>query len=160
MLESLFGGQKVIPKQETGIQELESHKNQNSSNSSKPSSSDFDKSGKRHKKKLELTGKTKKCGALKEHRSKTLKMVSQDEVGEAKALKSIRCKCGKRLKRQPMKLHSPHQLFDIFPRQLSVTGYQQCKYACSNCSLKNCGSYLEFVKILVQYGNCVRTFST
>ena len=147
-----------IKKQGARIKELESRLNQNSQNSSKPPSSDIYKPKK--KRRSGLPRKPKKQGGQKGHEGGTLKMVGLEFVDEIIASKPERCKCGKRLKRLPMEIHSRRQVFDIPKPKLLITEYQQYSCTCPKCGTINYGSYPEQVKSPVQYGEGVKSLVT
>ncbi len=137
------------------MEEVERQLKQNSRNSSKPPSSDMHKP--KRKRKPALPGKGKKKGGQKGHKGNTLKMVSTEEADEVSALKPERCKCGKRLRRQPMELHSRRQIFDIPDPRLFIHEFQLYKCSCPDCGRENYGRYPERVKAPVQYGERIKS---
>jgi len=136
------------------IKKLKAQLNQNSSNSSKPPSSDVAKP----RRKPGLRKSPKSLGGQKGHKGNTLKMVDASEVNEIHELKPERCKCGKRLKRQEMEIHAIRQLFDIPDPRLEVYQYQQMACTCPDCGEKNMGQFPAHVKAPVQYGSGVVSF--
>ena len=137
------------------IGEFKRQLRQNSRNSSKPPSSDMNKP--KRKRKPALPGKGKKKGGQKGHKGNTLKMVPTKEADEVSALKPERCKCGKRLRRQPMELHSRRQIFDIPDPKLFIHEFQLYKCSCPDCGRENYGAYPSGVKAPVQYGEKINS---
>jgi transposase len=134
------------------VKELESLIKQNSSNSSKPPSTDLVKS----KRRPGIRRKPKKKGGQKGHKGNTLKMVAADELADTKPLKPSRCRCGQRLARQVMEVQARRQVFDIPDPKLEVIEYQQLACICPNCGEYNAGQFPDRVKAPVQYGSGVR----
>jgi len=148
----------LIKSQGEQIKELEARLNQNSQNSSKPPSSDFNKPSK--KTRSALPKEPKKQGGQKGHKGDTLKMVDAESVDTIISLKPERCKCGKRLKRQVMDVHSRRQVLDIPEPKLQITEYQQYSCSCPSCGRINYGEYPEQVKAPVQYGIGIKALTT
>jgi len=148
----------IIKNQGLKIKELEARLNQNSRNSSKPPSSDFNKPSK--KKRSAFPKEPKKHGGQKGHEGDTLKMVDAQDVDSVIPLKPERCKCGQRLKRQAMDIHSRRQVFDIPKPKLIITEYQQYSCSCPSCGKINYGLYPEQIKAPVQYGTGIKSLST
>lgn len=148
----------IIKNQGAKIKELEARLNQNSQNSSKPPSSDFNKPAK--KTRSALPKELKKQGGQKGHKGSTLKMVDSQDADNVIPLKPERCKCGKRLKRQPMVSHSRRQLFDIPKPKLIITEYQQYSCSCPECGKTNYGVYPDQIKAPVQYGVGIKSLTT
>lgn len=151
-------GEILIKAQSDKIKELEVRLNQNSQNSSKPPSSDFNKPPK--KRRPGIPREIKKKGGQIGHKGDTLKMVKEADVDDVIKLNPIRCNCGKRLKRQQMQLHSRRQQFDIPDPKLFITEYQQLSCTCPSCGQINYGKYPEDIKAPVQYGVGVKSLVT
>jgi transposase len=134
------------------IAELEARLNQNSSNSSRPPSSDFGKRG--------GTGIPKipqKQGGQKGHKGKTLlKIETPDKIIQ---LGTSRCSCGAALDTLQGEVYQTYQVFDIPKPKLHVTEYQRLRQVCQ-CGLVHKGVLPAGVNACVQYGPSVRAFTT
>ena len=73
-------------------------------------------------------------------------MIDSQDVDSVIPLKPERCKCGKRLKRQAMDIHSRRQVFDIPKPKLIITEYQQYSCSCPTCGIVSYGAYPEQIK--------------
>jgi transposase len=135
------------------IAELESRLNQNSSNSSRPPSSDF---GKR----VGGTGipkVPKKLGGQNGHTGKTLfKTETPDKIIQ---LSTVKCSCGSELGASKGDVYQTYQVFDIPYPKLYVTEYQRMRQVCQ-CGQIHYGVLPDGITASVQYGSGVRAFTT
>jgi len=124
--------------------------NKNSSNSSKPPSSDYSKP----KRNQSLREKSqKKSGGQPGHEGRTLEF--QDNPNEIIELKPNYCnKCGCSLENEEAHLHSRRQLIDIPPPvKPIVKEYQQYYRHCPDCGHEQKSSYPSGVDNYIQYGS-------
>lgn len=127
--------------------------NSNSSNSSKPPSSDGLK-----KKPALPKGKPKKRGGQKGHKGKTLEMVKEpDHIVE---LCPSKCLCGTSLLGTKKISKSVRQVFDLPQPRLEVTEYQQKSCTCPCCGKTNTGQFPQGIAPNAQYGSRVRALVT
>lgn len=127
--------------------------NSNSSNSSKPPSSDGLK-----KKPAIPKSKSKKRGGQKGHKGKTLKMVEQpDHIVE---LCPSKCLCGTSLLSTEKTCKNVRQVFDLPEPRLEVTEYQQQSCTCPGCGKTNVGQFPAGIAPNAQYGSGVRALVT
>jgi len=123
---------KRVENLEAENKELKAKLNANSSNSSRPPSSDGLK-----KKPAFPRGKSKKRGGQKGHQGKTLEMVaSPDYVVE---LCPPKCGCGTSLLLEKKTCKTIRQVFDLPTPCLEVTEYQQQSCVCPSCGKTNIG---------------------
>jgi transposase len=133
------------------VAELEAQLNRNSTNSSKPPSSDG------YQKKPAFPKQTKgKKGGQKDHKGSNLKQVTQpDKI--VKCLPDI-CSCGHRFHQSEFTLAEKRQLFDLPQPKLEVTEYQIHKASCPVCGLSNKGIVPKGINAPAQYGNGVKSY--
>lgn len=144
---------KRVETLESENKELKAKLNANSSNSSRPPSSDGLK-----KKPAFPKEKSKKRGGQKGHKGNTLKMVkTADYVVE---LCPPKCICGTSLLLEKKKNKSVRQVFDLPTPQLEVTEYQQQSCVCPSCGKTNTGKFPKGISPNAQYGNGVRALVT
>ena len=138
---------KQIGQHETRIVELEKQISKNSSNSSKPPSTDgFKKTVKNSRKKTE-----RKPGGQKGHKANSLKMVEKPD--KIISISVDTCKsCGLDLKSQKKK-QTKRQVFDIPPLDIIVTEYITESITCPCCKTHNSTKFPDNVKRPTQYGN-------
>jgi len=131
--------------------DLRARLNSNSSNSSKPPSSDG------YKKKPAFP-KTigGKQGGQKGHKGQTLKQVKNPD----KIVKCIPgdCSCGHEFKNTQIVLSETRQVFDLPQSHLEVTEYQIHRATCPICGLTHKGAAPDGVNAPVQYGNNVKAY--
>ncbi len=133
------------------VSELESRLKSNSSNSSKPPSSDG------YQKKPAFAKKTKgKKGGQKGHKGNNLKQVDNPD----KIIKCVpaKCNCGHEFHQGELSIAERRQVFDLPQPKLEVTEYQIYKANCPVCGKNNKGSAPEGVKAPAQYGNGVKAY--
>ena len=131
---------------EERVKELEDRLNKNSSNSSKPPSSDEFIKPKSQRKKSD-----KKPGGQKDHKGKTLKMSSNPDHVVTHQVTSCEC-CGCRLEEiQPERIEK-RQEYDIPPQKMIVTEHQSERKNCPSCGHQNSASFPSGINLPVQYG--------
>jgi len=131
--------------------ELESRLNSNSSNSSKPPSSDG------YQKKPAFAKKfIGKKGGQKGHKGNNLHQVpNPDKI--VKCLPDI-CSCGHEFHQDEFTIAEKRQVFDLPKPKLEVTEYQIHKASCPICGLNNKGTAPKGIKAPTQYGNGVKSY--
>lgn len=132
--------------------ELKARLNSNSSNSSKPPSSDG------YKKKPALPKKVKgKQGGQQGHQGRTLRQVENpDKIVECNPDK---CSCGHEFTKDELVLSETRQVFDLPQPRLEVTEYQIHKATCPICNKLYKGIAPEGVNAPVQYGKGVKAYA-
>jgi transposase len=134
------------------ITELEARLNSNSSNSSKPPSSDG------YKKQPAFPKKKKgNQGGQQGHKGRTLQQVEHPD-------KTIKhkpgpCDCGHVFNDDELSVSETRQVFDLPTPQLEVVAHQLLKGQCPKCGKWHKGSAPEGVNAPVQYGNGVKALS-
>lgn len=136
---------------ESVVEELLKKLNKNSSNSSKPPSTDFIRT-----KSLRVSS-GKSVGGQHGHRGFTLEQaISVDEV-IIHEVSQCRC-CGEDLKNEPLIRTDSHQVFDLPRIQMQVIAHQrQVKY-CPHCHTENKGTFPVEASQPTQYGNHLKAF--
>ena len=132
--------------------ELKSRLNINSSNSSKPPSSDG------YSKKPAIPKKKKgKQGGQKGHKGRTLQQVENpDKIIECFP---NNCICGHEFTKEELVLSETRQVFDLPEPCLEVTEYQIHKATCPICGELHKATAPEGVNAPVQYGNRVKAYA-
>lgn len=132
------------------IAALEARLAQNSSNSSRPPSSDgltkapaFPRS----------SGKVR--GGQKGHRGDTLKMVAQADEVILHPVVGV-CSCGSDLSQVTGQVNAKRQVFDLPPQALVVTEHQVEHKVCTGCGQLHQGTFPEYVSAPAQYGGSVK----
>ena len=145
---------RIIATQEIRIKELEAKLNMNSSNSSKPPSTD----NKLTKTKNKNSSKSKKRrGAQKGHKGKSLKLVANADKVEI--LMPTKCKCcNKSLKNINSLKFEKRQLFDLPTVKMYVTEYQAYSVECKNCHTINKAEFPDNINATTQYGDNLKSF--
>jgi regulator of replication initiation timing len=134
------------------ITELEARLNSNSSNSSKPPSSDG------YKKKPAFPRKKKgKRGGQQGHKGKTLQQVEHPD--KKVQHKPGPCSCGHVFNDDELRVAEVRQVFDLPQPRLEVIEHQLLKGQCPDCGQWHKGSAPEGVNAPVQYGNGVKTLA-
>lgn len=124
---------------------------QNSSNSSKPPSSE----GYQKKPALPKVKKGKQ-GGQKGHEGRTLKQ-SFDPDQVVRCLPEP-CTCGHKFLSEELTLAERRQVFDLPKPRLEITEYQIHKATCPECGRNTRGNTPEGVNAPVQYGNGVKSY--
>ena len=144
---------KRIEVLEAENKELKAKLKANSSNSSRPPSSDGLK-----KKPALPKDKSKNRGGQKGHKGKTLEMVSVPDY-EIELCPS-KCSCGTSLLQVEKTRETVRQVFDLPAPVLEVTEYQQQSCVCPDCGKTNVGEFPEGISPNAQYGSGVRALVT
>jgi transposase len=155
LLETIERQSQEIALLKARIQELEKRLNKDSSNSSKPPSSDgFRKSPKPVS--LREQGK-RSSGGQKGHRGESLKQVPHPDFVIVHRLH--RCpECQKNLAKEPAQGAIKRQVFDIPVPQVEVTEHRAEKKYCSGCHKKVISPFPVSVKAPTQYGHGIRSW--
>ena len=138
------------------VAELEKRLNKNSSNSSKPPSSDGLKKPARTGS-LRENGK-KLSGGQKGHKGETLKQVTHPDKIVLHVLESCP-DCGSSMQNQPVLDKVKRQVFDIPVPKLEVTEHQGESKYCVCCGKIVVSLFPEAVNSPTQYGNIIRSWS-
>jgi transposase len=137
--------------------ELEARLKQNSSNSSRPPSSNFGKNSPKQTNKPGLPKEKKEQGGQKDHKGNTLlKVEKPDSIIQ---LSTPFCDCGLSLDLHQAKIQRSSQVFDLPVPKLYVTEYQCMEQKCA-CGKTHLGTMPDFIHANVQYGPNVRAFTT
>ncbi|TID86703.1 IS66 family transposase [Legionella pneumophila] len=145
----------LVAKQATEIAELKRRLNKNSSNSSKPPSSDGLKKAPRTTS-LREQGKNK-SGGQTGHKGTTLEQVSCPNNIITHTLHECP-DCGESLSNKSVHRVIKRQVFDLPPIQVDITEHRvEMKY-CSSCQRQVQSDFPLGVKAPVQYGNRVRSW--
>lgn len=137
---------------EKEIAELKARLNSNSSNSSKPPSSDGYK-----KKPAFPRNKKGKQGGQKGHKGRTLNQVKNPDI--TVTCKPESCDCGHTFTKEELELSEKRQVFDLPQPTLEVTEYQIHKAKCPGCGLLHKGVAPKGVNAPTQYGNGVKSYA-
>lgn len=148
--------EKVIQRQAARIAELEKRINKNSSNSSKPPSSDGLGKPPRTTS-LRENGK-RNSGGQKGHKGDTLKQIEAPDIIKKHVLTTCP-DCRHSLLSSPLLVMIKRQVFDIPPPKIEVTEHQaEVKY-CECCNKTITAAFPEGVLAPVQYGEVIRSWS-
>lgn len=136
------------------LKRLEEIIGMNSTNSSKPPSTDnkLTKS-----KKPYTTNSKKKRGGQVGREGKNLKLVSIPDKVEIVIPKSCRA-CNASLENITPSKFEKRQLFDLPEIKINVTEYQAHSVKCKNCDNMNKAEFPNSIKAVVQYGNNLKSF--
>ncbi|MGK5095112.1 IS66 family transposase [Deltaproteobacteria bacterium TL4] len=149
--------EEKIKRLEAENQKLRDQLAKNSSNSSKPPSSDGLKKAQKTKS-LRKKGE-KKNGGQEGHEGNTLQMSESPQ--ETEKLEVNQCeKCGSSLKDKEALFHERRQVFDIPPIEMVVKEYQAEIKICPCCDHTNKAIFPEGVNQPVQYGPRLRSFAS
>ena len=133
------------------VKELEAKCNSNSSNSSRPPSSDGLKKAPAFGRKAEGNK-----GGKPGHKGSTLKQVEQPD--EIVSCEPLQCSCGHQFDKSELEIAERRQLFDIPQPKLIVTEYQIMKGRCPQCGQIHKGKAPQHVKAPTQYGEGVKAY--
>jgi transposase len=132
---------------------LELQNKQNSSNSSRPPSTDI------YKPKPAFPRRAGgKVGGQEGHDGGTLKMVEVPDVVKLHS-EGVCAHCGRLHGHEPLSLRARRQVFDIPPPRIEVTEHQALDWVCSGCQTLNQGQFPPDVCSNAQYGIRLRTMS-
>lgn len=148
--------EKIVEQQAARIAELEKRLNKNSSNSSKPPSSDgLNKTPRTTS--LREKGKNN-SGGQKGHKGETLKQIESPDTVKKHVLITCPDCCGS-LHKSPLMGIVKRQVFDIPPPKIEVTEHQaEVKY-CEFCNKPVTAAFPAGVQAPVQYGEVIRSWS-
>lgn len=136
------------------LKRLEDMLNINSSNSSKPPSTD----NKLTKAKKVSTSKSKKKrGAQPGHKGKNLKIVARPDNTEILLPQTCSC-CNKSLKNIDSLKFEKRQLFDLPDIDMKVTEYQAHSIECKKCHTINKAEFPDKINARTQYGDNLKSF--
>ena len=118
--------------------------NKNSNNSSKPPSTDIQRT------KSMRTSSDKKVGGQTGHQGTTLEMSNQPD--KIITHRSAHCKCcGKDIRAVGSLKYERRQVYDIPPLQLKIEEHRSEIVCCPHCNTENRGNFPEEVKQPVQF---------
>ena len=144
----------MVDRLEQRIKELEARLNMNSSNSSKPPSTD----NKLTQDKSKTTSKSKKKrGAQSGHKGKNLKIVAKPDNIEILLPAKCSC-CNHSLENIETLKFEKRQLFDLPDVNMNVTEYQAHSLECKECHTINKAKFPENIKAVTQYGDNLKSF--
>ena len=136
------------------IKALEDRLGQNSSNSSKPPSSDWPT------KQRSLRGKSGKSpGGQKGHKGHNLKMVTVPDATVVHGISAC-CKCGSSLMDTEPAGYRKRQVFDLPPIKVEVTEHRAEDKICPHCGCKNEALFPESISQPTQYGPRIKAICT
>lgn len=144
-----------IAKLEARIAELEKRLNKNSSNSSKPPSSD----GLKRTKSLRPKNSGRKPGGQPGHAGKTLHQVASPAITIVIPL-DVCPDCGGDLRGTATDAVEKRQVFDLPPIKIQVTEYQSPQKTCPHCGRVVSAAFPQDVCAPAQYGPGVQTTIT
>ena len=145
--------EKDLIKANAEIKRLKDIIDKDSSNSSKPPSTDNKLSKKQKSKK---SGLQKKRGGQQGHRGHTLKMVETPD--KVVVLEVATCSCGHSLDNiHPSKVIK-RQSFDLPEIKMVVTQFEQHTKVCPCCNSVNTKEFPKHVSATTQYGNNLKSF--
>ena len=139
--------QGVIATLEARIAELEKSRNKNSSNSSKPPSSD----GLKRTSSLRSKKTGRKPGGQPGHPGQTLRQSKTPDITVPVPLNQCP-ECGADLSDQPVVAEEKRQVFDLPPIKIQVTEYQAQRKICPRCGLHVSAAFPADVCAPAQYG--------
>lgn len=146
---------KAIEYLQARVAELESNQKKNSSNSSKPPSSDM---GKPKQTKSLRTSSGKKIGGQKGHSGETLSFSTTPDEIITHYVSHCSC-CGKNLSGVSSSDLERRQVYDVPPIEMKVTEHQSEIKHCPKCKKINKAAFPEGVVQPVQYGPGVQTWA-
>ena len=149
---------EIIAKQNIELKELRRRLNMDSSNSSKPPSTN-DGFEDPDKKDLSSNPKKKKKDRGAQYGSKGTNLKKVDKPDNIEVLSVSTCKeCNHNLEDIDSKLISSKQLFDIPKISIEVTEFQLHSKTCPCCKSINKPKYPSHLKATTQYGDNIKTF--
>ena len=137
---------------EARIEILENNQKKDSSNSSKPPSSDIGRPQRTQSLRIKSE---KKPGGQHGHKGQTLSFSASPNEIVVHAVKQCRC-CGKSLSNRDAKDYERRQVFDIPPIEMQVTEHRGEIKSCSHCNTVNKAVFPQSVSQPVQYGSNVQ----
>lgn len=144
---------ELVNQLEDQIEEFGRRLGLNSSNSSKPPSTDI---GKKKNNNSRISGK-RQPGGQKGHKGKTLKPV--DEPDQIISCQPDECNCGHQFTGIEMVMNTERrQIIDIPRPTVSVTEFKSITYLCPGCGQLHTGKFPDGVNAPVQYGNNLQAY--
>lgn len=158
---TVFGWfQREVEERDQIIADLRTQLNQNSSNSSRPPSSDGTDKLKRAKKGAKKGEKKKKPGGQPGHKGKTLKMVAADQLDDHEDHYPSVCNdCGHSLEAEASTDVERRQVFDIPPIKLRVTEHRAYAKSCPCCAKTTYGEFPNEATNHAVYGPNLRAMA-
>lgn len=156
LLDRITTLERIVEEQANKIAELEKRLNKNSSNSSKPPSSDGLSKPPRTKS-LRQKGKNK-SGGQKGHKGHTLNQVNNPNKIETNALNDCP-DCDSNLSAQSVIKSVKRQVFDIPMPELFITEHQIEVKWCACCGKRVRSSFPAGVNAPTQYGSTIKTWA-
>ena len=154
--DKLIGEQgKMILMLEARVTELENNQKKNSSNSSKPPSSDI---GKPKQTKSLRTSSGKKPGGQTGHAGETLSFSTTPDEIITHAVSQCSC-CGKNLSGVDARDRECRQVYDIPPIKIIITEHQSEIKSCPKCNATTKAAFPTGVNSSFQYGTRVQAFA-
>jgi transposase len=144
--------QDLIIVLEARVKELENNQKKNSTNSSKPPSTDIARPERTQSLRLKSG---KKPGGQLGHDGSTLSFSEKPDAVVIHEVGTCQC-CGKNLSEKTIIGYEHRQVFDIPPIQMFVTEHQGQIKCCPGCNTINKAEFPETVCQPVQYGDNVR----
>lgn len=148
----ITGQDTMIKLLEDRIAFLENNQKKDSSNSSKPPSSDI---GRTQRPQSLRTKSGKKPGGQHGHVGETLSFTSTPNEVVVHAVKQCGC-CGKSLLDSTVVDYEKRQVFDIPPIEMLITEHRSEIKSCPHCHIVNRAAFPEGVSQPVQYGTNVQ----
>ena len=145
----------MVERLEERIKELEAQLGMNSTNSSKPPSTDnkLKKSDKIKRK----TEQNRKRGAQNGHKGSNLKMVATPD--KVQVLLPTHCKCcGNSLESVDSLKEEKRQLFDLPEIKMEVTEYRAHTKECPHCHTQTKAAFPKKINATTQYGENLKSF--
>jgi transposase len=134
------------------VLELENNQKKNSSNSSKPPSTDIGKPVKT-KSLRQVSGKP--AGGQPGHKGGTLQFSSKPDIIKIHSLSTCSC-CGQDISTSTPVGYQSRQVFDLPPIALEITEHRVETRPCPNCKCLNTASFPAGVTQAVQYGKGIQ----
>ena len=148
---------EIVSKLEARIAELERRLGLNSSNSSKPPSSDGPGKPARVSSLRQASGK--KTGGQRGHKGETLRQTAAPDI-VAEHVPPVCSGCGAALTQDMSEGHATRQVFDLpEPQPLAVTEHRAHVCRCESCGEKTRAPFPEGVNAPVQYGARIAAFA-
>ncbi|MDQ6961834.1 MAG: DUF6444 domain-containing protein [Mariprofundaceae bacterium] len=142
------------------IQELQARLEKDSSNSSKPPSSDGYGKKNNDEKRTESLRKSgqKTNGGQPGHKGKTLEQSKAPHHIEVKKVNTC-VHCGSGLENKDVSGHEERQVFDIPAIRIEITSFKAEIKTCPQCKHENRGQFPAHVTQPTQYGNGIKTWA-
>jgi len=153
--------EQEINNQNIAIKALQAQAGKNSSNSSKPPSSDGYKKPNATQRTASLRSKSgKSTGGQAGHKGHTLKFSETSDKTETHKVNDNCKQCGCHLKQEQIVGHEKRQVFDIPPIHIQITTHQAEIKICPDCGKKNKGKFPKNITQPTQYGTGIKTWAS